>query len=145
MTLLVLDVNVVVAAHRADHPQHEPVRHWFDNLLGGDEPFSTPALVWTSFLRLVTNRRVFPVPSPLPDAFAFLDATRAQPHYLSLEPGPRHLTLVRRMCEESGATGDMVPDAVLGAVALEHGASIASLDRDFARFPSLTWVRPDER
>jgi len=48
------------------------------------------------------------------------------------------------MCKESGANGDLVPDAVLGAIALEHGASIASLDQNFARFPSLSWVRPDE-
>lgn len=140
--MLVLDVNVVLAAHRADHPQHGAVRPWFDALVAGDEDFGVPDLVWGSFLRLATNRRIFEVPSPLADAFAFIDATAAQRRHLRLAGGPRHLSLVRRLCEEADATGDLVPDAVLGAVALEHGATVATLDRDFARFTSVRHRRP---
>src|ERR671925_32603 len=57
-----LDVNVVLAAHRGDHPHHQPVRAWFDETVAGDEPFAVPDLVWASFLRLATNRRIFEVP-----------------------------------------------------------------------------------
>ena len=132
-----LDVNVVLAAHRGDHPHHGPVRAWFDELLAGDEPFTVPVVVWASFLRPATNRRVFGVPTPLDEAFAFLDATTGQPHHLLVGPGPRHLTLLRTQCEEADARGDLVPDAVLAALALEHGCTVATLDRDFARFPSV--------
>jgi len=132
-----LDVNVVLAAHRGDHPQHSPVRAWFDDVLAGDEPFTVPVAVWASFLRLATNRRIFAVPTPLDAAFAFLDATTRQPHHLLLGPGPRHLTLLRAQCEEADARGDLVPDAVLAALAVEHGCTVATLDRDFARFPSV--------
>lgn len=138
--MFLLDVNVVVAAHRADHPQHASVRPWFDELAAGDDPFAVPPLIWASFLRLVTNRRIFAVPTPREDAWAFLDATLAQPHHLPLGPGPRHLALLRRLCAEGDAVGDLVPDAVIAAVAAEHGCTVATLDRDFARFPSVPHV-----
>ncbi len=140
--MLLLDANVLVAAHRGDHPQHGSLRHWFNNLLGGDESFCVPTTVWASFLRLVTNRRIFEVPTPLDDAFAFVEAVVAQPLHLLVGPGPRHLALLRRVCEESAASGDLIPDAVLAAVALETGSIVASLDRDFARFPSVRHTIP---
>jgi uncharacterized protein len=140
--VFLLDVGVVLAAHRADHPHHESVRGWFDGMLVGDERFAVPVLVWASFLRLATNRRMFEVPTPRADAFEFIDATRAQPLHLSVAPGPRHLTLLRSLCNEADALGDLVPDAVVAAVAAEHSAEIVTLDRDFARFPSVRHRRP---
>jgi toxin-antitoxin system PIN domain toxin len=140
--VLVLDVNVVLAVQRGDTPHHETVRPWMESLMGSDDDFGVPSTVWASFLRLTTSRRVFDAPTPLSDAFAFIDAVIAQPRHLRVEPGPRHLALVRRLCEEAEAVGDLVPDAVIGAIALEHGAAVATLDRDFARFRSIGHVRP---
>jgi uncharacterized protein len=140
--VFLLDVNVVLAAHRGDHPQHQPVRAWFDRLLDGDEPFAVPVQVWASFLRLATHRKIFEVPTPRPEAFAFIDATCAQPHFVGLAPGRRHLALVRRLCDEGDAVGDLVPDAMIGAIAVEYGCDLVTLDRDFARFPSVQHLRP---
>ncbi len=81
----------------------------------------------------------------LAEAFAFVDAVVAQPHHLSVASGPRHLALVRPLCQQADATGDLVPDAVLGAVAEEHGAIVATLDRDFARFGSVRHLRRRSR
>jgi uncharacterized protein len=106
-------------------------------VLAGDEPFTVPAAVWASFLHIATNRRIFPVPTPLEVAFAFIEATTGQPHHLMVGAGPRHLTLLRTQCEEADARGDLVPDAVLAALAVEHRCTIATLDRDFARFSSV--------
>lgn len=139
--MFVLDVNVVLAAHRGDHPHHGPVRAWFDQLLAGDDPFTVPILVWASFLRLATNRRIFEIPSPRAEAFAFIDTTWAQPHHLLIGPGPRHLTLLRELCDEADASGDLVPDAVLAAVAAEYDCEVVTLDRDFARFTSVPHIR----
>ncbi|MBA3719283.1 MAG: type II toxin-antitoxin system VapC family toxin [Nocardioidaceae bacterium] len=136
--------DVVLAAHRADHPEHGPIRRWFDQLLAGDEEFTVPTAVWASFLRLATNRRIFEVPTPRGDAFAFLDATCAQPHHLPTGPGARHLALLRRLCDEADASGDLIAHAVVGAVALEQGVEVVTLDRDFARFPSVRHRRPAE-
>jgi len=140
--VLLLDVNIVLAAHRDDHPHHLPVREWFDEMLGGDERFAVPALVWASFLRLATNRRIFDIPTPRPEAFAFIDATCAQPLHLTVGPGPRHLALLRTLCDEADALGDLVADAVIAAVAAEHGCHVVTLDRDFARFESVRHTRP---
>ena len=140
--MFVLDVNVIVAAHRDDHVHHAAVNHWFQSMLAGIEPFAVPSLVWTSFLRLVTGRHVFSPSTPLSDAFAFVTGVHAQPHYLSIEPGPMHLGLLHRLCEEADATGNLVPDAALAAIALEHDGTIVSIDRDFARFTSINHVVP---
>jgi toxin-antitoxin system PIN domain toxin len=140
--VLLLDANVVLAAYREDLPQHDGVIAWLDELLEEGQPFSVPMTVWASFVRLVTNRRIFDPPATLAEAFAFVDATCAHPHHRSLDPGPRHISLLRRVCTDADATGDLVSDAVLAAIALEHGCAVASLDRDFARFESIDHVIP---
>ena len=135
--MYLLDVNVVLAAHRDDHSSHATVRLWFEAMLTGDDDFTVPVAVWASFLRLATHRRVFEVPTLVADAFVFLDAVRAQPNHVSTAPGPRHLALLRTLCGEAGASGDLMPDAVIGAIAVEHACEVVTLDRDFARFPSV--------
>ena len=137
-----LDVNVVVAAYRDDHADHAQARAWVEAVRRDGSPFSVPDLVAGSFVRLVTNRRIFRLPSPLDEAFAYLRALRAAPGHMTLKPGPRHLELFERVCVESDATADLVPDAQLAALAVEHGAEIVSFDRDFARFENVRWSRP---
>lgn len=137
-----LDVNVVLGAHRDDHPHFEPARRWLEDLLGSSEPFSVPDVVAGSFVRLATNRRIFLVPTPLEDAFAYVRALRDQPAHQSLFPGPRHLDLFERLCRDADATGDLAADAQVAAIAVEHGAEVVSFDRDFARFADLRWSRP---
>lgn len=138
----VLDVNVVLAAHRQDHPDHPVARAWLDRLVAGDEQFGVPWSVWWSFLRLASHPRVFPMPTPIGDSLDFATAVRAQPGHLPAEPGPRHLDCLQEACRRGEATADLVPDAVLAAVALEHGATVVSFDRDFARFDGIDWEQP---
>lgn len=142
--MIILDVNVLLAAHRADHPHHALVRPWLEDLLGGNEPFAVPGVVWASFIRVSTSRRIFTVPTPLPDAFEFLRAMRAQPRHVELEPSEHHLEVFEQLCVGTDAAGDLAADAYLAAIAIERGSALASLDRDFARFPSLRWVRPGD-
>jgi len=87
--------------------------------------------------------QVMEVPTPRPEAFAFVDATCAQPLHLALGPGPRHLALLHATCEEADAIGDLIADAVIAAIAVEHGCEIVTLDRDFARFASVRHRRPE--
>jgi toxin-antitoxin system PIN domain toxin len=140
--VLLLDVNVVLAVQRADHPHHSSTREWFDAMLSGLERFTVPAVVWGSFLRLTTNRRIFEVPSSRAEAFDFVEAICAQPLHLSVAPGPRHLTLLRALCEEGDAVGDLIADATIAAIAAEHSCEVITLDRDFARFESVSYRRP---
>lgn len=137
-----LDVNVVLAAHRDDHPQFVSARTWLDGLLLSAEPFSVPDVVAGCFVRLATNRRVFITPSSVEDAFGYLRALRAQPGHLVVSPGPSHLDLFEQLCLTADATGDLAPDAQIAALAVEHGGEVISFDRDFARFSDVRWSRP---
>ena len=140
--MILLDVNVVVATHRADSALHGEARPWLDNLIASGGPFSVPSVVWGSFVRITTNHRIFSVPTPLDDAFHFARAIIAQPNHRTVEPGDRHFAIFERLCHDGGAVGDLSPDAYLAAIAIEHGATWASFDRDFARFEGLQWVVP---
>jgi hypothetical protein len=139
---MLFDVNVVLALHRGDHPEHEAVRPWFDEVVGRGERFTVPTTVWASVVRLATHRRVFEVPTPVVDVFRFARAVVELPNHVHLVPGQRHLSTFEGLCVAGDATGDLVPDAHLAALAIEQGASIATLDRDFLRFEGLEVVRP---
>ncbi|HVX20104.1 MAG TPA: PIN domain-containing protein [Acidimicrobiales bacterium] len=82
------------------------------------------------------------VPTPIGDSLAFATAVRSQPGHLPAEPGPRHRDCLQEACRRGEVTADLLPDAVLAAIALEHGATVVSFDRDFARFDGLGWLRP---
>jgi uncharacterized protein len=140
--LKLLDVNVVLAVHRDDHPDFETARGWLDRTLIDRTPFAVVDLVAGAFLRIATNRRIFSIPTPIDEAFAYLKALREQPAHAMLAPGPQHLVLLEKLCASAEASGDLVPDAQLAAIALEHACELVSFDRDFARFTELDWSRP---
>lgn len=132
--VLLYDVNVLLAAYRQDHPQHAQARAELASTVQEGLAFTVPLTVWVALLRLATDRRVFPVPSPVRDVFAFVAAVRAQPGHVPSTLGERHLALLERACTESGAVGSLVADASLAAQALELGAEVVTFDRDFGRF-----------
>jgi toxin-antitoxin system PIN domain toxin len=139
-----LDVNVVLAAHRSDHPDHASARSWLDRLFASGAQFGVPWAVWWSFARLSTHPRVFRLPTPLADVFDFMSSVRAQPGHLPVEAGESHLDCLKEVCVNGDASADLMPDSVLAALATEHGAELVSFDRDFARFPGLRWSRPEQ-
>lgn len=140
--LLLLDVNVLIATFRDDHPHHTVARPWFNEMAKSGEPFTVPQYVWSAVFRIVTNPRIFEVPAPRDEAFDFADSICAQAGYLQVRPDFRHLSLLRGMCEEGDAVGDLIPDATIAAIALEFGCTVVTFDRDFARFPSIRHIRP---
>lgn len=137
-----LDVNVVLAAHRDDHPDFDTARTWLDQTIEARTPFAIVDLVAGAFLRIATNRRIFSIPTPVDEAFAYLKALRAQSAHVMLAPGPEHISLLEQLCASADASGDLVADAQLAAIALEHACELVSFDRDFARFSDLNWSRP---
>lgn len=91
------------------------------------------------------HRRVFDPPTPLQTARGQVATLRGHPGVITLAPGPQHWAIVDQLCRAGGATGNLVADAAHAAVAVEHGATWVSKDRDFARFAGLRWRRPLER
>ncbi len=108
----------------------------------GEEPFGVPSLVFSGFLRVVTHPRIFSVPSPLSRALAFVEGVRRSPPFVPVEPGPRHWTIFRKLCEEADAKGNLIADAYLAAIAIESGSEWITTDRDYARFPGLRVRHP---
>jgi predicted nucleic acid-binding protein len=82
------------------------------------------------------------MPSTIDEAFAFCDNLLGQPHCHVVDPGERHFDIFRRLCIETETRGPRVADAWFAALAIKCGCDWITLDRDFARFPGLTWNVP---
>lgn len=136
------DVNVLVYAHREDTPDHERYASWLVAVATGEARFACSDLVLSGFVRVVTNRRVFPVPTPLATALAFCSALRSMPACTVVRPGETHWSIFDRLCRETGATGKLVADAWHAALAIEHACEWTTTDGDFARFRGLRWRHP---
>ena len=140
--MLLLDVNVLVYAHRQDLDEHPLYRTWLERLVGSDAAFGMADLVLSGFLRIVTNPRIFASPTPIEVAIGFAEGLRALPNCVLVAPGPRHWSIFCRICREAGAKGNLVPDAFLAALAIESGSEWITADRGFSRFPGLRWRHP---
>ena len=111
--------------------------------LASVEAYAHSELVLSGFVRVVTHPRVFRTPSTLERALEFVSTIREQANAVAVGPGPRHWSIFERLCRDAGARGNLVPDAYLAALAIEHGCEWVTLDRDYARFPGLRWRSPD--
>jgi uncharacterized protein len=136
------DVNVLVLAHRRDHDEHDQVRSWLEDEVNSDRPFALADLAVSGFVRIVTNPRIYARPSKLSTALDFLDGLVEQPTCVAVSAGPNHWPIFRRVLVAADARGNLVPDAHLAAIAIEHGATVATRDRGFARFDDVRWVDP---
>ncbi len=140
--MLTPDVNVLVYAYRDDSPHHDKFREWLAELVNADAAFGVADIVLSGFIRIVTNPRVFALPTPVGEALAFANGMRSRPTCVTIAPGPRHWDIFTRLCETVGARGNLVPDAYLAALAIESGSEWITTDGDYARFPGLRWRRP---
>lgn len=135
--MLLADVTPLIYAHRPESPRAEEYEAWLVDALGGPEPFAVSELVLSSFLRIVTNHRVYRDPTPLAVALDFCEVVRSAPAGVPVNPGLRHWRIFPDLCAAVGARGNLVPDAYLAALAIENGATWVTNDRGFARFPGL--------
>jgi uncharacterized protein len=140
--MLLTDVNVLVYAFREDSPDHLEYRQWLEDLVNSEEDFGVSELVLSGFLRITTHPRIFKPPSPLDEALGFVTALRAQPNCSLVSPGPRHWEIFTHLCRHTEATGNLVPDCYLAALAIESGSEWVTTDGHFGRFPGLSWRHP---
>lgn len=127
------DVNVLVAAFRQEHVHHTAARTWLLQACtqsADGPPLRLTPLAMGSFVRLVTNPRVFSVPATTGQAIEFLDAVLASPGVTLLEM-PTPWPLLRQICLEKNLSGNALPDAMLAATVLHSKEVLASFDRDF--------------
>jgi toxin-antitoxin system PIN domain toxin len=140
--VILLDVNVLVYAHREDTSDHEAYLEWLEESAGAEAPFGISDLVLSGFLRVVTHPRVFKVPSPMKVALAFAQTLRDRPNCVLISPGARHWEIFANLCRIAGVKGNLVADAYLAALAIESGSEWITTDQDYSRFPGLRWRHP---
>jgi len=140
--VILLDANLLVYAHVRSFQQHAAARTWLDIRLNGRERVGLPWPSLLAFVRLVTNPRIFERPEPVAQAWTQVEAWLSQPVCWTPLPTEQHQRLLGQLLTAAGATANLVPDAHLAALAMEHGLELYSADRDFARFPGLRWRNP---
>src|ERR1051325_7978172 len=140
--MILPDVNVLVYAFRSDDPHHAASKPWLDRVVLGEARFGISRLALSAVVRITTNPRAFREPGAHADAFGFCDDLLGQPHCETVEPGERHWTIFRDLCVATGTRGPRVSDAWYAALAIEHGCTFVTFDRDYARFPGLRWEEP---
>ena len=140
--MILVDANILIYSHVESCPQHQMSRDWLDQQLNGSARVGLPWPSVLAFLRLVTNPRVFEQPETMADAWAQVSAWLACESTWTPQPTERHTDLLDELLSLPGVHANLVPDAHLAALALEHGLTLCSTDGDFARFPALRWLNP---
>jgi toxin-antitoxin system PIN domain toxin len=131
------DVNLWVYAFRADSPLHGPAVESIQSSLDRRESFIFCPGIAASFLRLVTNGRIFKEPSAIAEAWLFVDALESHPAAVYADMDPMAFGIFKHLCLAADASGTTVPDAYLAAIAIRHGAVFVTADRGFDIFKGI--------
>lgn len=142
--MVILDVNVLLGAAREENRDHSNCVALLKLIREQCVRCLIPTTVGASFLRIVTNKQLFPNAWPTPVALNFLNALVAEPNINWMGLSDQHWSYFSSALLELNATGKLVPDAQLAALAIEADATLISQDADFARFSQLRWWRVDE-
>ena len=132
------DVNVLVAASRADHPQHAPAHAWLRAALAAcasGARLEILPMVASGYLRVVTHPKVFAQPTPVESALAFIDAILATPGVL-MPPVGREWSALRRLCLDGGLSGNFIPDAWIAAAVRSLDSHLVTFDPGFGKLLS---------
>jgi hypothetical protein len=140
--MLLVDANVLLYAVDADSAEHDAALGWLDGALDGPEAVGWAWHVLLAFLRVSTRSGIFPSPLAPADALTQVQAWLDAPGGVVAAPTGRHLGLLSGLLRSSGTAGNLVSDAHLAALALEHDATVVSYDRDFTRFDGVRWRLP---
>ncbi len=143
--MILLDVNILVQAHREDADRHPEVKEWLTAKISEAPGVCVSELALSGCLRIITHPKIFKEPTPLVDALEFVEDFRSREEIHLLAPGPRHWGIFIDLCRNGDARGNLVPDAYHAALAIEHGCEWLTMDRGFSRFPGLRWSHPIER
>lgn len=131
------DVNLLVYARSRNSPHYARSREWLHETLSAREPVAFAVSALIGFVRIKTHPRLNDPPLSAAEAFDQVDEWLAQAPATIVHPGRRHLAICRDLLVAAGTAGDLTSDAHLAALAIEHGARLASFDSDFHRFPGL--------
>ena len=140
--MILVDANLLIYASSSTFPQHWAAKAWLDDQLSGT---ARVGIAWASvlaFLRVMTSPRILQYPLSMNDAWAEATAWLAADPAWVPQATARHAAVLGDLLALPGIRGNLVHDADLAALAIEHGLILCSTDGDFARFPGLRWLNP---
>lgn len=140
----VVDANVLIYSVNEDALHHADSKRWIEHALNGGD---TVAFTWNAllaFCRITTHHALLLAPLTSGEATEQLELWLSSPNAKLLDPGPKHLRILSDLLDATGTGGNLINDAHLAAVALEHRADLVSYDNDFTRFPGVRWRTPTQ-
>ena len=140
--MILVDANVLLYAYHPRAEAHDRCCAWVEKAFSGEEPVAIAWVTLLAFVRISTNPRVFAQPLLAGEALAAVSSWLARPSVSVLEAGEACWEIFRQLVVDAQITGPLVMDAFLAALAIENGATLATTDRDFTRFPKLKLVNP---
>ena len=140
--MILLDANLLLYAYDVSSPLHERARAWLEETLGSEEEVGIALISLLAFLRIGTSPTVFARPLTLEQATGVVTGWLERPNVGMVQPTRRHMEMLGEVARSGKARGVLLMDAHLAALAIEHGATLCTSDRDFARFRGLRLEDP---
>ncbi|HEX5307516.1 MAG TPA: type II toxin-antitoxin system VapC family toxin [Solirubrobacteraceae bacterium] len=139
---MLLDANLLLYAVHKGAPQHKRAADWLTEQLNGPKRVGFPWQSLAAFLRISTHPRAFQRPLAPATAWERVTDWLSSPVAWIPQPGTEHAGILGQLITSYEVGGNLIPDAQLAALALEHGVALCSVDSDFARFRELRWINP---
>ena len=139
---MLVDANVLLYAVDEQSRAHSAARSWLEEVLNGSRRVGLPWQSLLAFVRIVTHPRALPAPLTPAEAWSFVGDWLGAPAAWVPQPGRGYRDILGRLVCDLDLRGNLVSDAALAALAIEHGLTVVSSDSDFARFPDLIWLNP---
>lgn len=142
---MIVDANVLLFAVDPASTFHAAAKEWLERALSGSTRVGLPWASLIAFQRIATHPRAAANPLSPQKAWSFIaDWLDADPAWIPT-PGDQHAEILRALLVEGDLRGNLVTDAHLAALAIEHGVGVCSFDSDFARIGQLDWINPGGR
>lgn len=140
--MILVDANLLLYAYYPRAEQHARCKAWLESVLSGANPVRFAWMTVLAFLRIGTSPRIFDEPLSMSEATSIVTSWLAQPAAEILEPGERYWSILAGLLHDAQVSGALVSDAALAALAIEHGSTLYTTDRDFIRFEGLRTANP---
>jgi toxin-antitoxin system PIN domain toxin len=140
--MILVDANLLLYAFDLESPVHQQARLWLEETLVSEEEVGLAMVGLLAFLRIGTDARVFRRPMTVEQAIEVVLGWLTRPNVGVVQPTRRHFPLMAELARTGKVRGPMLMDAHLAALAIEHGATLCTTDRDFARFKGLRLEDP---
>jgi toxin-antitoxin system PIN domain toxin len=140
--MILLDANVLLHAHDLSDPWSDVVRTWLEHAVSSEPDVRLPLTTALAFVRISTDPRVYEHPREPGEAIAIVEALLGRANVSLVTPGERHWQVLARTAAAGQVRGQHMMDAHLAALAMEHGATLATTDRGFARYGGLRTIDP---